>query len=49
MTFRVIVSDRKAADELVSYFAQRNAKTEIDLAGDDLHVIVDLSSFKDVD
>ena len=46
---RVIVSDRAAADELVSFFSERNAVAKIDLAGDDLHVIVDLSSFKDGD
>ncbi len=46
---RVIVSYREAADELVEYFETRGAETEIDVAGDDFHVIIDMKRFKDVD
>ena len=40
---RVIVSSEDAADELVEYFLGMNAKVEIDNAGDDIHVVVDLT------
>jgi len=39
----VIVSNEGAADELVDYFLGLGAKVEIDNAGDDIHVIVDLT------
>jgi TusA-related sulfurtransferase len=40
---RVIVSSEAAADELVDYFLAMDAKVEIDNAGDDIHVVVDLT------
>ena len=46
---RVIVSTREAAEDLVNYFEVRGAPAEIDVAGEDFHVIVDLRTFKDVD
>jgi len=46
---RVIVSNREAAEDLVNYFEVRGAAAEIDVAGEDFHVVVDLRMFKDVD
>jgi TusA-related sulfurtransferase len=46
---RVIVSNQEAADELIKYFRERSAEAEIDMAGDDYHVVVDLANFKDED
>ncbi|MCK4350403.1 MAG: sulfurtransferase TusA family protein [Candidatus Krumholzibacteria bacterium] len=46
---RVIVSNQAAADELIKYFRDRSAEAEIDRAGDDYHVVVDLANFKDED
>jgi TusA-related sulfurtransferase len=40
---RVIVSHDDAADELVDYFMAIGVKVEIDHAGDDIHVVVDLT------
>jgi len=40
---RIIVSREDAADELVDYFIEMGAKVEIDHAGDDIHVVVDLT------
>ena len=40
---RVIVSSEDAADELVNYFTGMDADVEIDRAGDDIHVVVDLT------
>ena len=40
---RVIVSRDDAADELVDFFMEMNAKVEIDHAGEDIHVVVDLT------
>jgi len=40
---RIIVSSDDAADELVNYFLGMDAKVEIDSAGDDIHVVVDLT------
>ena len=40
---RVIVSSEDAADELVDYFTGMDADVEIDRAGDDIHVVVDLT------
>ncbi len=44
---RVIVSNQEAADELVAYFRERSAEAEIDMAGDDYHVVVNLENFED--
>jgi len=44
---RVVVSSEKAALDLQSYFRDRSAVAEIDVAGDDYHVIIDLEHFKD--
>ena len=44
---RVIVSNQEAADELIEYFRERSAEAEIDRAGDDFHVVVNLANFKD--
>jgi TusA-related sulfurtransferase len=44
---RVIVSSEDAADELVDYFIGLDAKVEIDNAGDDIHVVVDLTESGD--
>jgi mRNA-degrading endonuclease toxin of MazEF toxin-antitoxin module len=46
---RVIVSSREAADEIVAYLVARGARAEVDLAGEDYHVIADISRCKDVD
>ena len=46
---RVIVSNREAADEIIEYLRSRGARAEVDQAGDDYHVIADLSQYKDVD
>ncbi len=40
---RVIVSSDDAADEIVDFFMKMGAKVEIDNAGDDIHVVVDLT------
>ena len=40
---RVIVSSEDAAEELVNYFIGIDADVEIDHAGDDIHVVVDLT------
>ena len=40
---RIIVSTEEAADELVDYFLGKGAKVEIDNAGEDIHVVVDLT------
>lgn len=47
-TLRVIVSNREAAEELVEFFSAMGAELEIDGVGDDFHVIVNLSSCKEV-
>jgi len=44
---RIIVSSDDAADELVEFFAGIKAEVEIDHAGDDIHVIVDLTQSGD--
>lgn len=44
---RVIVSNREAAEEIVDFFKEHNVDTEIDRAGDDFHVIVDLQGFEE--
>jgi hypothetical protein len=44
---RVIVSNREAAEELVGFFEARGGVAEIDSAGEDIHVVVDLRKFKD--
>ena len=46
---RVIVSDRKAAEEVAAFLAARGAPAEIDAVGDEYHVIADLARYKDVD
>ncbi|MBN1164954.1 MAG: sulfurtransferase TusA family protein [Candidatus Krumholzibacteriota bacterium] len=46
---RVIVSFSEAVDELVRFFEERGAEVEIDMAGDDYHVLADLRNFKDAD
>jgi len=46
---RVIVSSREAAEDLVNFFESRGAPSEIDLAGEDYHVVVDLRKYKDVE
>lgn len=49
MRVRVIVSSREAADDLVNFFEARGSAAEVDIAGEDFHVVVDLGTFKDVD
>lgn len=44
---RVVVSSENAALDLQHYFRNRSAEAEIDIAGDDYHVIIDLENFKD--
>ncbi len=44
---RVVVSNEEAALDLQRYFEERSADTEIDIAGDDYHVIIDLKHYKD--
>jgi TusA-related sulfurtransferase len=46
---RVIVSSREAAEDIVNFFETRGAATELDRAGEDFHVIVDLAKFKDTE
>ncbi len=46
---RIIVSNQEAADELIKYFRDRSSEAEIDRAGDDYHVVVNLANFKDKD
>ena len=46
---RVIVSNQEAAAELVAYFREHSADAEIDMAGDDYHVVVDMTNFEDDD
>ena len=41
----MIVSSEDAADELVEYFLDMGAQVEIDNAGEDIHVVVDLTEF----
>ena len=43
---RVIVSSEDAARELVEFFEGMGVPTETDRAGDDYHVIADLSGLK---
>jgi TusA-related sulfurtransferase len=44
---RVVVSSEEAALDLQKYFRKRSAEAEIDIAGDDYHVVIDLRHFKD--
>lgn len=44
---RIIVSSREAADDLIDYLKGIGAEQELDRAGDDYHVLVDLNSIKD--
>lgn len=44
---RIIVSSKEAAQDLLTYFRERSAEAEIDRAGDDYHVVVDLANFED--
>jgi TusA-related sulfurtransferase len=46
---RVIVSSRDAADDIIGYFETRGAAIELDRAGEDYHVVVDLAKFKDTE
>jgi TusA-related sulfurtransferase len=46
---RVIVSSREAAEDIVNFFESRGAASEIDRAGEDFHVVVDMRTFRDVD
>lgn len=43
---RIIVSSEEAVRELVSFFDGMGVPTETDRAGDDYHVIADLSDLK---
>jgi TusA-related sulfurtransferase len=43
---RIIVSNIDAAQELLVYFRERSAYAEIDRAGDDYHVVVNLKNFE---
>jgi TusA-related sulfurtransferase len=43
---RVVVSSEEAALDLQRYFRERSAEAEIDVAGDDYHVIIDLQHYK---
>jgi TusA-related sulfurtransferase len=46
---RVIVSSREAAEDIINYFETRGAAIELDRAGEDYHVVVDLAKFKDTE
>jgi len=48
-TLRIIVSYEEAVDELKKYFLERGVESEVDNAGDDYHLLIDLRNFKDVD
>ncbi|OQX83034.1 MAG: hypothetical protein B6D63_06825 [Candidatus Latescibacteria bacterium 4484_7] len=48
-SIRVIVSNRESVDELVEYFEAHGGIVELDRVGEDHHIIVDLSNFKDGD
>ena len=43
---RVVVSSERAALEIQEYFRDRSAEAEIDMAGDDYHVMIDLEHFE---
>ncbi len=49
LRIRVIVSSSEAAQDIVNFFEARGGRCEIDRAGEDVHVVVDLRGFKDVD
>ncbi len=44
---RVIVSSRDSAEDLIDYLKEIGADHELDRAGDDYHVLVDLGSIND--
>ena len=46
---RVIVSSREATEDIINYFETRGAAIEIDRAGEDYHVIIDLAKLKDTE
>ncbi|MCK4236308.1 MAG: hypothetical protein KAX38_04260 [Candidatus Krumholzibacteria bacterium] len=48
-SLRIIVSSIESAEGLVDFFKERNAEASVDRAGDDFHVVVDLTNFKDRD
>ncbi|MCX5752950.1 MAG: sulfurtransferase TusA family protein [Candidatus Krumholzibacteria bacterium] len=43
---RIIVSSRETAEDVMNYFETRGAAVELDRAGEDYHVVVDLAKFK---
>ena len=47
-TLRIIVSSLEIAEELVEFFKSNSTDFELDRAGDDYHVIVNLDSYKKV-
>jgi TusA-related sulfurtransferase len=47
-TLRIIVSSLEIAEEIVEFFKSNSTYFELDRAGDDYHVIVDLDSYKKV-
>jgi len=44
---RIIVSNPESVDELVAYFRERGVETTTDRAGEDYHVIADLTTFRE--
>jgi TusA-related sulfurtransferase len=44
---RIIISNDEAADELMDFFSGMDAEVEIDNAGDDIHIVVDLTGLGD--
>lgn len=46
---RVIVSSNNVAEELVKFFEDHHAVAEIDRAGDDFHVVADITNLRGVE
>ncbi|MBN2185702.1 MAG: hypothetical protein JW746_10280 [Candidatus Krumholzibacteriota bacterium] len=45
---RIIVSNEKAVGEVRAFFKARGVETEVDIAGDDFHLLLDMNYFKEV-
>ena len=46
---RIIVTYEETVGEITSFFKARGVEAEVDIAGDDFHLLVDMKYFKDVD
>ena len=45
---RIIVTNEEAVGEVRSFFKARGVETEVDIAGDDFHLLLDMNCFKEV-